>query len=271
MGEKISTVNIPSFSIIVDLIRSELKDGILRLTLSRPEKLNALSRQMWIGLTDLLTGAESNEDVEVVILTGSGKAFCAGDDIADLAALGSQQDAEDLFLGVIANALRAMVKFTKPVVAAVNGLAYGGGCELLFLCDVVVGGKSSSYALPEARIGAVPPISARLAPASIGLKRTKSMLLLCDSIDAEEARRIGLIDRVVDDQLLMQAAEHSAKEILKIPRHSRRAIKRLLSSHVQLDLLEDSLRSLVQASLEPDFKEGVRAFLEKRQPNFSSR
>ena len=239
------------------------KDKVLWLTLNRPEVLNALNRAMWRELTEALDLAEKDDGVRVVIITGAGRAFCAGDDINDLATIKDAFDAKAYFKE-IAEAVRKVQCFRKPVIAAVNGLAYGGGCEMTLVCDVVIASENARFAQPEGKIGAWPPLAAVRLPSIIGKTKAMEIMLTGEPIDAEEAERIGLINKVVPSAKLEEAATEMAKKIVRVAPLSAELIKTTVNK--KIEDMEDVVDATAMLFSSEDLREGAMAFLEKRAP-----
>jgi len=251
-----------------------VEERIAWITLNRPEKLNALSRPLWKELQKALQEADTSDDVSVIALTGTGRAFCAGDDIGELTRLQDPKDAEDLFLGCIYGLVNCIFQLRKPLLSAVNGLAYGGGCELVLLTDIAVASENARFAQPEARIGAWPPIFAVFGPPMVGIKATQEILLAAEPISSQRALEIGLINRVVPQEKLKEATIEVARSIMKSSPASLRIIKETVNQAVGRYLYDFWItcqRFLYEVSKTEDFLEGATAFMEKRPALFKGR
>ncbi len=241
----------------------EKKEEVAWLTFNRPEVLNALNRAMWRELAQAMDLADKDDQVRVVIITGTGRAFCAGDDINDLATIKDAFDAKAYF-GEIAGAIRKVEEFSKPIIAAVNGLAYGGGCEITMVCDIAIASENARFAQPEGKIGAWPPLAAVRLPSIIGKAKAMEIMLTGEPIDAKEAERIALINKVVPPERLKDAAMKTAKKIMRVAPLSAELIKTTVNKKTEdMESVIDATAMLFSSE---DLREGAIAFLEKRQP-----
>jgi enoyl-CoA hydratase/carnithine racemase len=241
---------------------------LARIVLNRPAKRNALTTAMRRALDQSLAALQANEDVRVVILTGSGGSFCAGVDLADQS--GTDQHVLSARPQPVAEPLG---RFAKPLVAAIDGPAYGGGLELALACDVRVASHRATFALPEARIGSLPGSGGtqrlpRLVPAAVASR----MLLTGNPIDADEALRIGLVSDLADEAELLDLATSIAQQIAANAPLSVRAVKQCIGAAYETSLtsgleLERSLWG--QLATTNDRQEGRAAFRERRPPRFS--
>lgn len=255
-------------------LRCDRQDSIALLTLTRPSKLNALNRETLSELAHTLDDIRDDPEVRVVIITGEGeKAFCAGADIEEFIGL-SPVDSVGLsrqFHGV----MDRIEGLGKPVIAAVNGLALGGGCELALSCSFRIASTNAKFGLPELALGVIPGAGGtQRLPRLIGKGRALEMILTGAMIDAEEAYRVGLANRVVPPEALVETCRGLAKKICqKAPVAVQLAMKSVQSGlEVPLDqglLLESHLAGLCSST--EDQQEGVRAFQEKRAPRFKGR
>lgn len=258
----------------MSVVLTETSERILTVTINRPEKLNALSPEVVEGLRAAFHGAKTNADVGAVIVTGAGeKAFVAGADIGSFKEL-TPAGARDY-------ARRGQVVFDlveslgKPVIAAINGFALGGGCELAMACTLRVASRTAKLGQPEVNLGLIPGYGGtQRLPRLVGKGRALEMILTADPITAEEAHRIGLVNRVVEPSELMGTCRAIAAKILgKAPvavRHSIEAVNHGLEMPFdQAETFEATLFGLCVAS--EDMKEGVSAFLEKRPAKFTGR
>ncbi|MGH9574951.1 MAG: enoyl-CoA hydratase/isomerase family protein [Candidatus Acidiferrales bacterium] len=248
-------------------------DGdVATIALTRPEKRNAISSQMISDLLGALDQAEACS--RVVILTGSGKAFCAGMDLDELRSLAAThspaRDAEDARR--IANMFYRLYTFPKPVIAAVNGAAIAGGCGLAALADITLSVPEAKFGYTEVRIGFVPALVAVFLRRQIGEKFARDLLLTGKTIDASEAMRIGLVNEIVANGDVMQRAHEIAATILKCSPSSVMQTKKLFHSHDDKALraeLELAIEANAEIRSTDDFREGLTAFLEKRTPRWS--
>lgn len=241
------------------------------ITLNRPDKRNALSPEMIQELTQALEEAERCA-CGVVILTGAGSAFCAGIDLDCLQPL-DVHTAEEHFHDAekLALLLRRLHDFPKPVIAAVNGPAIAGGMSLATIPDFTLAVPEAKFGLNEVRIGFAPSLAAIFLLPQVGEKRTRELLLTGRLLKAHEALQIGLVTEIAAPEELMQSAHALAETLLLNSPRAMLAVKRLLARHAsrQLDKeLEDAIAVNAQQRLTEDFKEGVRAFLEKRRANW---
>jgi len=256
-----------------DHILTQSANGVRTITLNRPEKRNALSPALIAELTLALEEAESCE-CGVVILTGAGSAFCAGLDMEHLATMHAltpqehRRDSENL-----ARVLRALYDFPKPVIAAVNGPAIAGGMSLATIPDFTLATPESKFGLNEVRLGFVPALAASFLLRQVGEKRTRELLLTGRLMKAQEALQLGLVTQIVATEELMQTAQALAQTLLLNSPHAMHAVKRLLAAHSRRRLdeeLEDAIEANAQERSSEDFREGVRAFLERRRADWPS-
>ena len=251
-----------------------IKDRVALVTINRPDKLNALNALCKSELRVLFTGLRTNQDVDLVILTGAGeKAFVAGTDIGELTAL-DQETGKEFALG--GQAVFDLIQHLgKPVIAAVNGYALGGGCELALACHIRIASENAKFGQPEAGLGIIPGYGGtqRLARL-IGAGRAAEMIFTGNQIDAQEALRLGLVNRVVPQSELLAAAESVAKTILTKGQLAIRMALKAINISMESPLSEGLA---VEAALfgeccsTDDFKEGTKAFLEKRKPAFTGK
>jgi 2-(1,2-epoxy-1,2-dihydrophenyl)acetyl-CoA isomerase len=257
-------------------ILSEQRSGYRVITLNRPGKLNAFNEAMHIALRDALNAAEADENCRALMITGAGRGFCAGQDLADRLA----KPGETIVLGgtleqyynPLVRKLRAL---PFPVVAAVNGVAAGAGCNVALACDMVLAARSATFVQSFARIGLVPDSGGTwLLPRLIGEARARALALTAEPLTAEKAESWGLIYKCVDDAALLAEAEKLCTHFAAAPTAGLALIKRAFAASpantldAQLDLERDLQR---EAGFNPDYAEGVRAFMEKRKPNFIGR
>jgi enoyl-CoA hydratase len=249
----------------------ELSDGIARITINRPDKLNALNATVIAELGDAVTRVETDAAVRAVILTGAGpKAFVAGADISELAEQTPLVGKARSVLGQ--QVFRRLERCWKPVIAAVNGFALGGGCELAMACHIRLASENAKFGQPEVKLGIAPGYGGTVRlPRLVGRGRALELLLTGTMIDAAEAHRIGLVNRVVPADRLMPESEALARLILENGPLAVRACLEAVdagldSSLDQALLLEADQFGLLSASA--DIKEGTKAFLEKRKPTF---
>ncbi len=252
-------------------VKFEVENGIGIATLNRPEKLNALDTEMRKELARVIEEAERS--VRVLIITGSGKAFAAGADINELlkrdpvAAINAAKLGTELFTRI--------EELDIPVIAAVNGYALGGGCELAMACDIRIASEKARFGQPEINLGIIPGAGGtQRLPRLVGLGMAKKLVLTGEIIDAHEALRIGLVDEVVEHDRLMERAKEIARKIVEKSPLAVKIAKRALNASMNMPLREGfkyelSLFAILFAS--EDAKEGMRAFLEKRKPEFKGR
>jgi enoyl-CoA hydratase len=249
----------------------ELNDGIARVTVNRPDKLNALNATVISELGDAVTRIETDAAVRGVILTGSGqKAFVAGADISELAAQGPLEGKARSIVGQLV--FRRLERCGKPVIAAVNGFALGGGCELAMACHIRIAAEHAKFGQPEVKLGIGPGYgaTARL-PRLVGRGRALELLLTGGMIDAAEAHRIGLVNRVVPADKLLAESEMLLRTILENGPLAIRACLEAVDAGLDIGvdqalLLEANHFGLLSGS--DDMREGTKAFLEKRKPVF---
>ena len=242
--------------------------GVATLTMNRPEALNALNGAVLDGLRAAVE--ELNGKARAIVLTGSGKAFVAGADIAEMAHLGSEAAAAFSRKGQAA--FQALADFPGPVVAAVNGYALGGGLELALACDIIVASDKASLGQPEVTLGVVPGFggSQRL-PRRVGPGRAKWLLMTGERVKAQDALPIGLVDRVVPGEQLLAEARKLVDACLANGPLAMSAVKRLVDDGLHLPLpeaLELEADMFGDCFGTQDQKEGMKAFLEKRKPAF---
>ena len=249
----------------------EVRGGIAHITLNRPQVLNALNTPTWGELRIAFEAARDDDDVHSVILTGAGdKAFIAGADIAELAKIGAVQAERSSRFGQ--DVLNLIETLGKPVVAAVNGFALGGGCETAMACTIRIAVEHARFGQPEVKIGMLPGGGGtQRLPRLVGKGRALQLILTGDTIDAHEAHRIGLVNEVVSAADLLPRAETILRQIAaNAPLAVRFAIqatnKGLEAGPTEGMALEASYFGICAAS--EDKKEGTSAFFEKRQPTF---
>jgi len=255
----------------------ERDQGVARLTLNRPEVLNSFNRLMARELHRALEAIETDDSVRAVLLTGAGRAFCAGQDLAEAAprADGSLPDLGDFVRDGYNPIILAIRTLEKPVVCAVNGVAAGAGANLALACDIVLASSEASFIQSFSKIGVIPDSGGTfILPRIVGLQRATALTMLAEKVSAEQAHEWGMVYRVVEAPGLAEAAWATAVQLATQPTRALGLIKRAFNRSLgvdiegQLDFEEELQREAGRTS---DYAEGVRAFLEKRKPNFQGR
>jgi enoyl-CoA hydratase/carnithine racemase len=253
------------------------ESGITTITLNRPEKLNAFAGHMRRDLAEALEHAGSDRAVHVVIITGAGRAFCAGGDVAAMAELMDRRDSEEFerLLGAARRIITAIRQMTKPVIAAVNGPASGAGCNLAFACDLRIASTTASFTQSFVKVGLHPDWGGTyFLPRLVTPNKACEMFFLGESIDAAEAKRLGIVNVVVAPEELAAATRQMAERLRNAPPIPLGAAKQAVYMSQGADL-EEMLRYETEAQLRcfesRDGCEGVKAFLEKREPKFTGR
>src|ERR1700726_1209586 len=249
-------------------IATERSGGILRVELNRPAKRNAMTSAMYVALADIFNGAAKDEHVRVVLWHGAGDSFCAGNDIEDFLKNppGPGESPQARLMG-------ALVDFDKPLVAAVQGAAIGGGTTMLLHCDFVYAGQSAKFQMPFINLAVVPEFGSSCAvPARIGHLRAAELILLGLPFDAKRAAELGLVTRVVSDQILLATVAETAQKLAAKPvgalQASKRLLKRSVDEQIKAAMKAENEEFSVQVRSE-DAREAFAAFLEKRPPNFN--
>lgn len=256
------------------LIKFETKQGIAYLTINRPDKLNALNDAVIAELREAVAAVETDPGIRGVIVTGAGpKAFVAGADISELATQGPLPGKDRSLAGQAV--LRRLERCGKPVIAAVNGFALGGGCELAMACHIRLASENAKFGQPEVKLGIGPGYGGTVRlPRLVGKGRALELLLTGDMIDAQEAHRIGLVNRVVPPGELIPEAEKLLARILANGPIAVRLCLEAVDAGLDLSVDESSLLEAnhfgLIASTE-DMREGMAAFLEKRPAAFKGR
>jgi enoyl-CoA hydratase len=252
-------------------ITTAVEDGIALVTLNRPAVLNALNQATMDELVAALEGFERDGTVRCVIITGAGRAFAAGADITEMAGATAPQ----MLAGYRFQQWERIRKITLPLIAAVNGLALGGGCELAMLCDMIIAAETAAFGQPEINLGIMPGAGGtqRLTRA-IGKYRAMEMILTGRSISAREAFAAGLVTRVVPPEALLDEAKRLAREVASkgavAVRLAKEAVLKAFDTHLEGGLdYERKCFYLLFAT--EDRAEGISAFLEKRKPVFKGR
>lgn len=241
------------------------------LTIDDPARLNAMGSTFWAGMREALAALEADARVRAVIVTGAGeKAFSAGGDIASFASL-TDVTAKREFQQDCMRTFAAVEESPLPVVAAVNGYAMGGGCELALACDVVVAGDNAVFAMPEGAVGLVPGFGVLRAPAVIGRHWTKLMMFAGERVDADTALRIGLAQKVVPAAELMTTAWELAARIAGMAPLALATGKGLVNRGVDRGEFDHSTAALTTLHATADAAEGIAAFVGKRTPTFEGR
>jgi enoyl-CoA hydratase/carnithine racemase len=254
----------------------EVADGIATVRLNNPEKLNALTFQTYGELEQLFAELAQDNHVKVVIITGSGKGFCSGGSVHEIIGKLIDMNTEKLhrFTQMTCNVTKHMRNLKKPIIAAVNGIAAGAGAMLALASDIRLVSDRAKFAFLFVKVGlsAADMGALYLLPRLVGLGKAMELLFLGDTIDAEEAYRIGLANRVIEHEKLMQEAYDLARRLKQGPLHALGVTKELLEREANLDL-ESAL--ILEAGAQAgcmetaDFKEGYRSFVEKRAPVFN--
>ncbi len=249
--------------------------GVATLTMNRPEVLNALNNDLLVGLSAGLARAKADDSVRAVLLTGAGRGFCAGADLAAGASAPGPRDVSQALRERYHPIILAMRQFPKPIVGAVNGVAAGAGMSIALACDIVLAGESASFLQAFTRIGLVPDCgSTWFLPRMVGDVRARALVMLADKISAADALQYGLVWKVYADDRLLGEALATAQKMAQMPTRAYDLIKQGLAVSSgnglgdQLEV-EALLQGLAMAT--EDHKEGVTAFLQKRPAQFEGR
>jgi 2-(1,2-epoxy-1,2-dihydrophenyl)acetyl-CoA isomerase len=255
----------------MSFILSELKEKVMVISLNRADKFNSFNREMALQLQDALDEAETNENVRAIVLTGIGKAFCAGQDLSeaiDPNGPGIAKIVSEHYNPIILK----IRKIEKPIIAAVNGVAAGAGANIALACDIVTATNSASFIQAFSKIGLIPDSGGTFfLPRLIGFQRATALMMTGDKVMALEALQMGMIYKVFADDTFMQDVLAFANNLSNMPTKGLGLTKRLLNESVynthEKQLVSEGLVQ-VEAASTYDYSEGVNAFLEKRKPKF---
>ncbi len=252
----------------------EIKNNIAFITLNRPEKFNSFNREMALELKQQLVEANSDRSIRCVYITGAGKAFCAGQDLAEVVDVNGP--GMDKILAEHFNPIVTLIRnLRKPVVAAVNGVAAGAGANIALCCDVVVAAESASFIQAFSKIGLIPDSSGTFfLPRLIGFQKASALMMLGDKVSATEAEKMGMIYKFFADNVFTEESIKLAATLSVMPTKTlyfiKQALNNSLTQNLQQQLItEDEFQQ--KAAATHDFKEGVQAFLEKRTPVFKDK
>ena len=252
-----------------EILKLEVKDSIAIVTISRPQAMNALNSRFFKEMDQMIAAISIQKDIKVMIITGDGKAFVAGADIAEMVDMNPEQGTS--FSKVGQATFSSIEKMDIPVIAAINGFALGGGCELALSCDFRIASTFAKFGQPEVNLGLIPGYAAtQRLPRLIGLSNALYLLCTADMINAEDALRMGLVQKVVEpDQLITEAIAMATKIAGKGPQAVRK-IKKVTRQGMLTDFISGcEIESKEFGSLfGNEGAEGMRAFLEKRKPNW---
>ena len=258
-----------------DVVLISQSEGVRTLTLNRPEALNALTVEAMAVLADRLEEAAKDPATRAVVITGAGSAFSAGGDIAFLQDLPGMPPArvKEIVYGAFQRVPRAIRAMDKPVIAAVNGAAVGAGCEIAIACDFRIASEKARFGEVWINLGCVPALGGMfLLPRIVGLAKATELVMTGEIIDAREALRIGLVNKVVMPPDLPVAAEELAARLARGPARALAAAKAALNRGLESNLwaeLEATVEQQIMCFGTRDFAEGVRALVEKRPPRFT--
>jgi 2-(1,2-epoxy-1,2-dihydrophenyl)acetyl-CoA isomerase len=249
-----------------------IENGIATITLNRPDKLNSFNREMALLLQQILDDCAANDTVRCIVLTGAGKGFCAGQDLAEVVdpnGPGMQRILSEHYNPIVEK-IRLL---QKPVVAAVNGVAAGAGANLAVACDIVISISSASFIQAFSKIGLIPDSGGTFTlPRLIGFQRASALMMLGDKVGADEALSMGMLYKVFDESVFAEETKKIATILAQMPTKALAYIKEALNTSSTNNLteqlaLEDQLQQ--KAAATNDFKEGVNAFLAKRAPIYN--
>ena len=256
------------------LVKIHLHEHTATVTLNRPDKRNALSRGLMQELHQALDDVHQERKVRGVIVTGSGAAFCAGMDLAEMLAVSQQEDCQEQWradAAVYHELIEAMLRFPKPLVAAVNGPAVAGGAGIVMACDLVVASRSAKFGFPEPRRGVVAGMVAPLLAFRIGASRAAYLLFTAQVIEAQQALDFGLYHDLVDDEQIWARANQLVGEVAKSAPEAMQMTKRLLNETIGEQLFSQLAAGAALSATSRTTEaaaEGLAAFLEKREPKW---
>jgi 2-(1,2-epoxy-1,2-dihydrophenyl)acetyl-CoA isomerase len=258
-----------------EFIVRETSQGVAVLTLNRPDVLNSFNGRMARELREALDACADDDAIRAVLLTGAGRGFCAGQDLADvdLPEDGSAPDLGAIVRDSYNPLIRRLRTLEKPVVCAVNGVAAGAGANLALACDIVIASESASFVQAFVKVGLIPDSGGTfMLPRLVGMARAAALMMLGEKVTADQAVDIGLIHQTCPSQVLFDTAFRTASQLAAMPTRALGLMKRALNASLTNDLdhqldLEEALQR--EAGQSADHSEGVRAFLEKRKPCFT--
>ena len=258
-----------------ETIQLEMRGSICLLTLNRPDRLNALTVQVAREFNAAVSEARER-GARVIVLTGSGRAFCAGGDLREMQEIAGREGRVEAFfdepLRILNESILLIRQTPVPFIAAVNGVASGGGCNLALACDLVIAAESAKFNQAFVKIGLVPDCGGTfMLPRLIGLKRATELMFTGDLITAAQAAEMGMINSVTTDGELMSQVMAMAEKLAQAPTAAIGQIKKLLEASAVNDYgsqLDNERQAQIESGKTKDFTEGVAAFLEKRPPRF---
>jgi len=257
-----------------ETILVESGEGIATITLNRPKSMNALNNRMLEELVRVCGEIDEDSGIKVVIVTGHEKFFAAGADLVEVSAITNPMEAHR-YIKRARMAFDAIAEMEKPVIAAVSGLALGGGCELCLACDLRIAAETAVFGQPEIRIGVIPGAGGtQRLPRIVGVTKAKELLFTGESIDAAEALRIGLVNRVVPPASLLKETRKLASTIVTRPGVALSITKMVVDGGMNMELtsaLAYEAKCFEYLFSTEDQKEGMNAFVEKRKPLFKGR
>ncbi|UCG69511.1 MAG: enoyl-CoA hydratase/isomerase family protein [Thermoplasmata archaeon] len=255
------------------IVRLTKEDNIAIITMDRPEALNALNSKVLTDLWEVIQQVKNDDDIYAVIITGEGTAFVAGADIKEMITKNPIEAREFTYLGQ--NVLKELENLNRPVIAAVNGVALGGGCELALACDMILASEKARLGFPEVGLGIHPGFGGtQRLPRLIGKARAKELIFTADILGAKEAEKIGLVNRVVDHEHLLDEAKKLANKIARQAPIAIRLAKSAVNKGCEMDLdtgLAYEVESVSMAFSTKDSKEGMKAFTDRRKPEFKGK
>jgi len=259
---------------VFNTITYEKDNGIACIRLNREKSMNAINDELMRELDKVFDEIAVDESIAVVIITGTSKVFAAGADIKAMSKMLTPYEAHS-FMNQIQSLFDKIERTPKPVIAAVSGLALGGGCEMSMACDIRIAAENARFGQPEIKIGLIPGAGGtQRLPRIVGVGRAKELLYLGDPIDAEEAYRIGLVNKVVPTESLMDEARKMAAALVKKPGFAIELTKLAVNDGINMDLrsaIAYEARCFELLFSTEDQKEGINSFIDKKEPKFKGK